>query len=314
MKRGSFESINYSLRPNKNVERKLIVSSLHRLASRFSIKDYRYVGFGSMWFSDFVLFHRHLGISDMFTIEKIVSRKRRVEYNKPYSCIGVRMGDASAMLGDLIEAKRSLVWLDYDGGLASATSGDVEIAVGAMTSGSMIMLSVNAMVDQLNVKDDNGDPVKPIDHLIHLADRAGLATEAHRLTRNDFPVLVAEILHERIRSAALGRPGLSYMPIWNFLYADGADMITVGGMIVDDGDAALLAECSLDEAPYLTTADPFEIRLPVLTDKEKRELDRLMPRDAPIKAADLPFELRDTELEAYRRFYLEYPLFGEVAA
>ena len=314
MKQGSFESINYSLRPNKNVERKLIVNSLHRLGSRFALKDYRYVGFGSMWFTDFSLFHRYLGISDMVTIEKIVSRKGRVEFNKPYSCIHVRMGDASAVLGDLVEAKRSLVWLDYDGGLASATTGDVEIAVGAMTSGSMIMISVNAMSDQLKVKDDDGNPIQPINHLIELTGRAGLASEAHRLTRNDFPPLVAEILHERIRSAALGRPGFSYVPIWNFLYADGADMITVGGMIVDEADGTLLAECELSELPFLTAGDPFEIRLPVLTDKEKRELDRLLPRDTPIKASDLPFELRDTELEAYRKFYLEYPLYGEVAA
>jgi len=292
----------------------LIVNSLHRVGRRFPIKDYRYVGFGSMWFTDFSLFHRHLGISDMVTIEKIVSRKRRVEFNKPYSCIDVRMGDASAVLGDLVEAKRSLVWLDYDGGLASATTGDVEIAVGAMTSGSMIMLSVNAMSDQLNVKDDDGNLVKPIDHLIELTSRAGLASESHRLTRNDFPKLVAEILHERIRSAALARPGFAYVPIWNFLYADGADMITVGGMIVNEADAARLEECELGDLPFLTAAEPFEIRLPMLTDKEKRELDRFLPRDAPIKASDLPFELRDNEIEAYRKFYLEYPLYGEIAA
>lgn len=314
MRRGSFESINYSLRPNKNVERKLIVNSLHRVGRHFPLRDYRYVGFGSMWFSDFSLFHRHLGISDMVTIEKVISRKRRVEFNKPYSCIHVRMGDASAVLGDLVETKRSLVWLDYDGGLASATTGDVEIAVGAMTSGSMIMLSVNAMSDQLKVKDDDGDPVSPITHLIELTGRAGLAAEAHRLTRNEFPTLVSEILHERIQSAALARPGFAYVPIWNFLYADGADMITVGGMVVNEGDAVLLAKCELDQLPFLTATNPFEIRLPMLTDKEKRELDRLLPRDAPINASDLPFELRENELEAYRKFYLEYPLYGEVAA
>lgn len=314
MKRGSFESINYSLRPNKNVERKLIVNSLHRIARRFPIKDYRYVGFGSMWFTDFSLFHRHHGISDMVTIEKIVSRKRRVEFNKPYSCIDVKMGEASAVLGDLVEAKQSLIWLDYDGGLASAMTGDVEIAVGAMTSGSMIILSVNAMSDQLNVRDDEGNPVKPIDHLMHITDRAGLATEAHRITRKDFPKLVAEILHDRIRSAALARPGFTYKPIWNFHYADGADMITIGGMIANDADAALLVECDLGEMPFLTTVEPFEIRLPVLTDKEKRELDRLLPRDAPIRPSDLPFDLRETEIEAYRKFYLEYPLYGEMAA
>lgn len=314
MKRGSFESINYSLRPNKNVERKLIASSLLRVGRVFPLEEYRYVGFGSMWFTDFILFHRVLGISDMITIEKVISRERRVEFNKPYSCIEVCMGEASAVLGDLIEPKRSLVWLDYDGGLASATGGDLEIATGAMRSGSMIMVSVNAMVDQLRVTDADGETIEPIDHLIDLTDSAGLVSQAARLTRNDFPTLVSEILHERIRSAALGRPGFNYVPIWNFLYADGADMITVGGMLVDDADNELLSSCKLEAVSYLTPAEPFEIRLPMLTDKEKRELDRLLPRSTPIKAKDLPFELRPTELEAYSKFYLEYPLFGELAA
>ena len=47
MSQRSFESINYMLRPNKNVERKLIARSLLRIGQRFPIRDYRYVGFGS---------------------------------------------------------------------------------------------------------------------------------------------------------------------------------------------------------------------------------------------------------------------------
>lgn len=313
--RRSFETINYSLRPNKNVERKIIAKSLHRISSQFPIADYRYVGFGSMWFTDFTLFHRALGISDMVTIEKEVSRKKRVEFNKPYSCIEVRMGQASAVLGDLVEHKRSFVWLDYDGGIGSATSGDVEIAVGAMRSGSMIMLSVNASIKQLDVRaGDDDEPVGQIDQLIQLTGRTNIRSEEPRLSRNDFPSLVAEILHDRIKSAALSRPGLNYIPIWNFQYADGVEMISVGGMIVDEADELRLQKCDLSALDFITPDAPYLIKVPVLTEKEKRELDRRLPSGGPLVAHELPFELSEKEVEFYEKFYLDYPHFGELAA
>jgi hypothetical protein len=34
------------------------------------VDEYVYVGFGSVWFQDFILFHRHLGMRDMISIER----------------------------------------------------------------------------------------------------------------------------------------------------------------------------------------------------------------------------------------------------
>lgn len=315
MSRRSFEAINYSLRPNKNVERKLIVSSLRRLSAQFPIHSYRYIGFGSMWFTDFVLMHKQLGISDMVTMEQQISRQKRVEFNKPFACIDVRMASAASALVDVVTDTPSLIWLDYDGPLKDALTGDPELAIGAMSSGSMIMLSVNAKVEQLAGHiDADKNPIEPIDYLNDITDDTALASQAARLTRNDFPGLVAEILHNRLKAAALSRPGMEYRPIWTFRYADDAEMITVGGMIADDADSARLAACGLDELRFLSPSSPFEIDLPVLTDREKRALDRLMPSAKPLKAKNLDFELRDNEIAAYQEFYLEYPIFNELAA
>lgn len=43
----SFEAINYALRPNKNVERKMILELLQALRTAFSLGSHQYVGFGS---------------------------------------------------------------------------------------------------------------------------------------------------------------------------------------------------------------------------------------------------------------------------
>ena len=315
MSRRSFEAINYMLRPNKNVERKLIAQTLTRLQGVFNIREYRYVGFGSMWFTDFILMHRLLGISDMVTIEQEHSRSKRVEFNKPFACIAVRMEKAATALGEVLEGRCSVAWLDYDGPLRNALTGDLETAVGAMKSGSMILVSVNAMVDQLRGHKIEGDEISPIEYLAEICDMASVVKEEMRLTKNDFPKLVAEILHNRLKAAVLStQPGCEYRPIWTFEYADDAVMITVGGMIANIEDQDRLRSCGLENLPYASPEAPFEVALPVLTEKEKRALDKLLPSATAIDVSTLEFELRPKEIESYTNFYLEYPIFNEVAA
>lgn len=74
----SFEKINYSLRPAKNIERKMILEALYRLSSFHSIREYQYIGFGSTFFTDFSLFHKNMGINDLYSIEIEEDYKERL--------------------------------------------------------------------------------------------------------------------------------------------------------------------------------------------------------------------------------------------
>lgn len=62
---GSYRIINYPLRPAKAIERRMLCAAFERLHPFQRIERYRYVGFGSIYFSDFQLLHRQLGITDM---------------------------------------------------------------------------------------------------------------------------------------------------------------------------------------------------------------------------------------------------------
>lgn len=315
MSKRSFEAINYMLRPNKNVERKLIIATLKKLESRFQISKYRYVGFGSMWYSDFVLMHKLFGMSDLVTIEKQKSRKKRVEFNKPFACIRVRMEEAATALGEILDVTPSIVWLDYDGPLEGAMTGDIETAVGAMSSGSMILVTVNALVDQLKGKKDEDVELSPEEYLASICEDKSLIDKKDRLTRNEFPALAADILQKRLKSAVLEKkPGCEYIPIWTYWYADDAEMITVGGMIAHGADQANYHASGAATLPFVTGTAVFEIELPILTEKEKRALDRLLPSDVALDPAKLDFELRPSEVAAYQSFYLEYPVFNEMAS
>ena len=56
------EIMNYLFRPAKNIERKMLCEALSRLSIISDVKHYQYVGFSSVYFADFSLFHKQLGI------------------------------------------------------------------------------------------------------------------------------------------------------------------------------------------------------------------------------------------------------------
>ncbi len=88
----SFERFNYALRPAKNIERKMLCETFSRLVRIAPLREYQYVGFGSIGFHDFSLFHQRLGIHDMISIEAREKLRKRFAFNKPYSCIRMRWG------------------------------------------------------------------------------------------------------------------------------------------------------------------------------------------------------------------------------
>ena len=65
----SFENVNYNVRLKKQIERKIIVETLQKLNAIMDIPNYHYLGFGSIYFSDFILFHKYLNINRMTSID-----------------------------------------------------------------------------------------------------------------------------------------------------------------------------------------------------------------------------------------------------
>ena len=97
--RKDYLKVHYELRPAKQVERRILLDSLLTLSTAgFSVPEYHYTGMGSIYFIDFMLFHRILGIKNMLSVEFDENIRRRVEFNKPFDCIQTRI----AAIGDVI--------------------------------------------------------------------------------------------------------------------------------------------------------------------------------------------------------------------
>jgi hypothetical protein len=137
--------IDYRIRPAKSVERKMLCEAWGKLGAFRALSGYRYVGFGSAFFTDFMLVHRVLGIHDMVSIEKNAQHSERFEFNKPFRCIQMEFGTATERLPFIdLKNKPAIVWLDYEVMLNEVILNDIQTVVGRLVSGSSLVVCVNA--------------------------------------------------------------------------------------------------------------------------------------------------------------------------
>lgn len=318
--------LNYSLRPAKNIERKMMGEAFARLAPLSPLSKYRYVGFGSEFFNDFALYHETLGIKDMLSIEHDTDRVPRCEFNRPYKCIKVEPGTASDVLPKLKWEPRSIVWLDYLDRLKRSVLADITLVVSAACSGSLLVWTVNAQPWEDGPDGEEGKNVSkaelPAHRIKKLRDsiapklvpdewvkeplsKWGLAGVYHKLIRSE----VAKALADRNASS---KPAdkLEFRQCFHFRYADGQRMLTVGVLLLNPADAATLGSDPFGGLPFIQTGDDaIEIKPPVLTGREVRYLSRLFPHDEA-KTPPPPW-LNSEELECFRQVYRYYPVYAE---
>ena len=255
----SFEKLDYTLRPRKNVERKMLCEALSRFSAIAPMSKYRYVGLGSVSFKDFTLVHQRLGIVRMTSIEKEDGLRGRFLLNKPYSCVQIRWGNSSEVLPKLSWRERAIVWLDYDSPLDADKLADIETVVASVRSGSVLVVTVDAEPDRLEIdedapakrygqlKNDVGDERIPLG--VKPTDLAGWGLA--RVSRDIIDAQISRTLAAR-NAPGMKRYRLAYKQLFNFHYADNAKMLTVGGYLANESDRARLQNDCLDDLPFVS--------------------------------------------------------------
>jgi hypothetical protein len=325
----SYRRLNYALRPGKAIERKMLCEGFRRLHPFDRVENYRYVGFGSIYFSDFDLFHRSLGLQRMLSIEKDAHAEASFLFNKPYSCIDLDCRPASAVLPGLTWDRRAIVWLDYDGRLDDDVLADASVVAARAPSGSMFLVSVNVQADRepdaagrAAYEREMGEAFE-IDayRLRELRRRIGDALPAEVTGRDLRGPGLAEVsrrvVHARVAEALAGRNAtmptaerLSYRQVFFFAYSDGALMMTVGGVIVAEGEGDKFAACDFGDLDFARTAGvPYRIEVPHLTMKEMRHLNAQLPRIG--KGLDAPPGVSDADIAKYAEIYRYFPTYAE---
>ena len=309
---GSYEDINYSLRPAKQIERKMICEAISRLGEFGTIETYRYVGFGSIYFSDFSLFHKKLHLSNMVSIEKDEHKRARFEFNKPYDCIDMKFGHSTKILPTMSWEQRSILWLDYDGKLDGDSLADIGSFCANAVSGSMLIVTVNAHFSATDknrlgeLREEIGAEMVPID--LGESDLAGW--NASKAMRRIITNVIQKGLNQRNGVRKVGSR-LLWKPILSFEYQDGAKMTTIGGVLIDEGNEPHFMRCNFQALEFVrsNSEESYRIDIPALTYRELRYLDQHLPAGDLALVESLGIPPRD--VNQYARIYRYFPNFAE---
>jgi hypothetical protein len=323
MPRPSYESINYSVRPAKSIERKMLVEAFRRCSAFASLSAYRYVGFGSAYFTDFSLVHRSLGIENLVSIEDAAQIKRpRFHFNRPYECVSVLFGRAGDVLPTLEWTERTITWLDYDRGLDTEKMSDIDTVCAAAPSGSVLAISVNVDTRELDAEGEGVQAPMAERRLSRLRENVGsdavpLDVTAAQLRQWGLSDVSRRIISDTITKSLTVRNGgrragtrFRYEQLFHFRYSDNARMLTVGGVILEEGEAPRFASADFEALDFVRRGtEAYEIDVPKLTFREIRHLDQQLPCASGTEASSPGVPAKD--VENYSKLYRYFPVFAE---
>lgn len=336
----SFERFDYLLRTNKHIERKLVFDVLDAAAQTIGFDSHWYLGFGSMWFGDFRLAHRRLGIDKMVSVE-YSDYATRAQFNRPFAGVTVAPGDCSAVMTNMSAeewAQPLVAWLDYDGYLSEDVVKDIDLLLNKAQPNSVVIITVNGARATYRVRKPGGLVLK---HETSVGVVEGFLGSGSIPTKYDpqptptgtfsdiakstFPEFLTEAIaaymeHQVVSGARqIDGQRLKFVPLYRLHHRDGADMVTVGGALVTEATETMWQVCLarnslLCDASGQTAYCRLDL-IPV-TVKEKIALDECLPDSgsgaAFIAAATASgVALPDVEMAKYRKFYRHFPVFVE---
>lgn len=310
----SFDVVNYSLRPSKSIQRQLVFEGVRLLQAQLNFEEMIYVGFGSIWFTDFVLAHKLLGIQDMFSIEANEIGFARAKYNAPYATVRVLNGYARDVLPELFAHSSAahrpwMAWLDFDYAFDEAMSDDIRLLIENAPQNSVVVVTFNANEMKYGKAPERPARLRQIFGSVVPDDLSARACKDERAQET-----LANISLDHMKSIAaeISRPG-GFVPAFRLIYRDQSPMVTVGGVLPAKG-ASVIAEGVVQNATW--PAKPQKpIMAPHLTIREASALQSKLPCQGRLSreiVQSLGFDLPEEQIEAFATYYRQYPSFAQV--
>ncbi len=292
-----------------------MLCDIYRKFSSFNkLSKYTYVGFGGIAFSDFILFHKSLGISDMISIEEDPREQKRLDFNKPFNAIKIICKHSSLVLPSLQWERPHIIWLDYDDPLVPEMFADISTVANHALSGTAFTFSFQC---QRAPETEPPDGISSIDAFISNfgRDRVPLATTEQDLFSWKYGNLGQRMLLAEIEANLANRNArlnadekLSFKKICSIQYNDNANMHTVVGMFVSQKDEGVFAACEFQDLNFLTRDRMIKIEVPPLTLREIRSLERQLPLNmgGTLDRGAIP----DSEAKKFQKLYTYLPNFS----
>lgn len=313
---GSDQKINYQVRPAKSIERKMLCDLIREIQLVRADGEMRYIGLGAKYFTDFLLLHNEFGITDMISIEAEKERQIRYEFNKPLKCIQMWYGTTNEVLPQLdgFGEKMNLIWLDYDNAFEESMLLDIETICRNIDIGSMFFISCNYSY--------RGE--KPSEKMESFKNSVGdffdETIEKNKFTSKKMPLVIKKLIDSQISKNIdmrnrLGQGFVEYKQLLFLTYQDGAPMMTIGGILVDEELKEKIENSKLFEKYWFMSHDDkiFAIEIPKLTNKEIQLILKNLPlTEEEFLAHEHKFYgIEYEEICKFEKIYRYYPYYSE---
>lgn len=315
---GSDQKINYQIRPSKAIERKMMCELIRQLQIIQGENDFRYIGMGAKYFVDFVLFHNEFGIKNMISIEADIANTERYLFNNPLKTIRMLFGNTNEVLPQItdFDKQMNVIWLDYDDAFNKSMIEDIKILSHQLYPGSVFFLSCNTSYSGTTADEKKESFLNAVGNFFDEE------IPNNQYTGKNLPRLIRRIifytLDEEIRKRNLSTNiHLDYLQVVFFTYRDGAPMMTLGVLIVDDDLKDKIDNSSLfsysDYCIKDQNSDAYSITVPKLTYKEIQLIMKNIPMTELEYAQDKDsfYGISYKEIDNFQRIYRYYPYYVE---
>ena len=301
----------YHLRPNKSVDRLLLVEVIRKLETREDLDKYTYYGFGGPYLEEFRLLYELCPNIKMVSIEEDEQIYKRQRFHLPCANLKLINEQFSFFLAEY-ESKdeKSVFWLDYTE-LKYGAFDDFMTLLTKVTADSVIKITLRAKPNDFH---DKAEEFRSMFGQV----LPNSSIEPPR-KNPEFASLLQEMLQVAAEKALPTSSDLTFLPLSSFYYSDGTDMFTLTGMVCLRKDITDIKKLYHDWSyANLNWGNPQKIDLPMLSTKERLHLQKHLPRER-IDGSTLLKELGHLvaenrsetikKLEQYARFHRHYPYF-----
>lgn len=304
----------YPLRPNKTVDRFMLVETINRLCGHADeLKQYTYYGFGGPYLEDFRLLYEHFPEMKMISFEKYKETYKQQKFHLPCNKIVPRRGDFSDFLAQYEpNDEKPIFWLDYTD-LAYSEFADFQGLLIKVPIGSIIKITLRSQaedyIDEQKCEDFRAE------FLEFLPDPSVIPPRRLGVFSN----LLQTMVHIAAQKVLPDAAGLVFQPTSSFCYADSVGIFTLTGVKCDKTERRRV--CSVLKKwkfANLNWGKPKLIDVPFLSTKERLHLQKHLPcrsnagRRLSNKLGyliDDDRRLSTNKMKQYAEFYRYYPYF-----
>jgi hypothetical protein len=262
---GIFDSINFFIRPKKQIERKIIIEILQALKEQINLNEYKYIGFGSIYYYDFILFHKLLNLTKLHSIDD-KSSKKRFDFNKPYDFISFENKFSTDFLNSYTWDTKSFIRLDYDKILSDWMLNDLKVISRNCLDKDILICTIKCKCED----DDKKRETARLEFVKKFGKYIKPTTDTTKaFTPKNLHNLIQEVILNYLYEACEFRD-IKFKKLFCFIYKDTAPMISLAVIF---GLKKTLEKIECKNEFVDTGMGIKEINVPILTYREKDWLD-----------------------------------------